>query len=126
MKYSRQRELILKEIKNTNMHPTAEGIYTKLKKTNPSLSLGTVYRNLNLFLQEGIIDKLVICNGPDRFDADTFPHSHLFCEQCGRVLDIDEAYLDDINSMVEEKTKHKIHSHSIVFQGICEECINQN
>ena len=63
MKFSRQRELILNEVKNNHLHPTADNIYTNLKKDNPGLSLGTVYRNLSQLTEHEFISKLSI---PDR------------------------------------------------------------
>ena len=77
MKFSRQREIILRHVKNFPVHPTADQVYTALKKENPNLSLGTVYRNLNQLSDAGMLKKIHIADGSDRFDGRTDPHFHM-------------------------------------------------
>ena len=79
-RYSRQRELIYRTLKASHEHPTAEMIYQALKPTNPNLSLGTVYRNLNLLVEEGIIARMSF--QVERYDADLSPHAHFACSCC--------------------------------------------
>ena len=85
-RYSRQRELIYEALRQTEQHPTAEMIYQWLKPANPSLSLGTVYRNLNLLADEGAIRRMAF--PVERYDAKTMPHPHFCCDQCGAVYDL--------------------------------------
>ena len=85
-RYSRQRELIYEAVKGSGQHPTAEMVYRWLKPANPSLSLGTVYRNLNLLTEEGRIVRMAF--PVERYDADTSLHTHFRCDRCGGVFDL--------------------------------------
>ena len=92
-KYSRQRQLILDYLKSTTSHPTAEQIYAELKPQNPALSLSTVYRNLRLLADDGIILRLDTGESTDRFDADLSEHHHFICTKCGQVTDVFRSFL---------------------------------
>ena len=85
-RYSRKREAILNAIQSTDCHPSAEWVYQTLKPTHPDLSLGTVYRNLVLFQQQGLIQSIGVVKGQERFDGCIAPHSHLICTCCGAVM----------------------------------------
>ncbi len=87
-RYSKQRELIYENLKARCDHPTAEIIYTELKKDNPSLSLGTVYRNLNFLADAKMIRKLDVGQTIVHFDADLSAHHHFICNECQQVYDI--------------------------------------
>lgn len=94
-RYSRKREAILNAIQSTDCHPSAEWVYQTLKPTHPDLSLGTVYRNLVLFQQQGLIQSIGVVKGQERFDGCIAPHSHLICTCCGAVMDLPHPMLDD-------------------------------
>jgi Fur family peroxide stress response transcriptional regulator len=87
-KHSRQRDAILTAIQSTRSHPSAQWVYEKLKPRMPGLSLGTVYRNISLFREEGLVRSLGVVNGEERFDGFVSPHPHCICSRCGRVADI--------------------------------------
>lgn len=89
LKYSRQRESIKEFLAARTDHPTADTVYTNLRKTFPNISLGTVYRNLSLLSDMGEIIKISTGDGADRFDGRTAPHNHFVCRQCHRVIDLD-------------------------------------
>ena len=126
MKFSKQRELILNVVKENSVHPTADFIYEYLKKDNPNLSLGTVYRNLSQLVEHGFIRKVSIPGYPDRFDGKLCDHSHMICAKCGEVLDIESDLLKNIPSNISDELEVKIISCNISFQGICKRCtINQ-
>lgn len=122
LKFSRQRELIYNRVKNYPVHPTADEVYTALKKEHPNLSMGTVYRNLNLLSKTGMLIKIHIDNSPERFDARTDSHCHMLCERCGRVFDIECGTPEGIEERVFEKHGHIITGVSLSFKGICGEC----
>lgn len=122
MKFSRQREIILRHVKDFPVHPTADQVYTALKKENPSLSLGTVYRNLNQLSEMGMLKKIRIADGSDRFDGRTDPHFHIICESCGQVFDIETPELEDIISRIGQRDGHKITDVTLNLRGICAEC----
>ncbi len=123
-KYSRQRELIYKTVIENKVHPTAEFVYNYLKKDNPQLSLGTVYRNLQQLSDNGEINRLSIPNQPDRFDGVIEEHYHAVCEKCATIYDIHINEMFDIDSLVAEKTGLDITGHEIIFKTICPMCKN--
>ena len=86
-KHSYKRDAILNCLRTTTCHPTAEWVYTQLKPTIPDLSLGTVYRNLAQFKEEGLIDCVDSPDTQEHFDGCTAPHAHVVCSGCGRILD---------------------------------------
>ena len=83
--YSRKREAILSAICSTDIHPTADWIYQKLKPIYPDLSLGTVYRNIARFKEDGLIISVGVVEGQERLDGTTAPHAHFICSKCGCV-----------------------------------------
>ena len=121
-KFSRQRELIYNRVKNFPVHPTADEVYTALKKEHPNLSMGTVYRNLNLLSETGMLIKIHIDNFPERFDARTDNHCHMLCKRCGRVFDIEYDAPEGIGERVFEKHGHIITDVSLSFKGVCSKC----
>ena len=86
--YSRQREAVMKVLRESKAHPTANQVYEEVKKTIPNISLGTVYRNLSSLGEAGEILCLHVANGPERYDGDISPHLHLHCRECGIVYDV--------------------------------------
>lgn len=119
-RYSRQRELIYQCLKGTTEHPSAEMVYNWLKPENPGLSLGTVYRNLNLLCDEGYLIRLPFAI--DRFDADVSAHAHLNCAVCGRVFDL-KGPCDQIRAaFLETNPGFKLGTCRLVFDGTCAEC----
>lgn len=119
-RYSRQRELIYQTLMETDQHPTAEMVYHWLKPTNPNLSLGTVYRNLNLLADEGTISRMSF--PVERYDANTQPHAHLKCQTCGKVYDIHLAHDQGICDKAIMQSGHQIVGYDLTFQGECVHC----
>lgn len=122
MKYSRQRELVLAAVKSSMEHPTADMVYAALKADNPSLSLGTVYRNLNLLAQTGQIHKIGMPGGSDRFDGRTDEHYHMLCQKCGRVYDVQLDTLSELDGQIQSQTGFLVHSHDLIVRGVCQAC----
>ena len=89
LKYSRQREAIKASLMNRCDHPTADALYASIREEFPNISLGTVYRNLNLLVETGEIRKLSCGSGADHYDGDVSPHYHFVCRECGHVYDMD-------------------------------------
>lgn len=123
-KYSRQRELIYKTVMENKVHPTAEFVYNYLKKDNPQLNLGTVYRNLQQLSENGEISRLSIPNQPDRFDGIIEEHYHAVCEKCSKIYDIHINEMPEIDRLVAEKTGLDITGHEIIFKTLCPMCKN--
>ncbi len=120
-RYSRQREMIYRAVAGSKEHPTAEMVYQWLKPANPNLSLGTVYRNLNLLAEEGILVRMPF--PVERYDACTGPHSHLRCERCGRVVDVELPYDGDLDAAAAASAPElTVRRHDVVFYGLCPGC----
>lgn len=120
MRYSRQRELILKKVAVLDNHPTAEEIYREASRECPNLSLGTVYRNLNSLAAAGLVRRVPVPGQADRFDHTLHRHGHLCCTRCGSVTDVavDEAALlaslrDSIGT---------VESFELTLFGVCKAC----
>jgi len=88
MKYSKQREHILKTLRENVIHPTADEIYALARKGMPSLSLATVYRNLNQLAENGIIRRIDGLDGSVHFDHNLCKHYHFICTKCNKVYDV--------------------------------------
>ena len=123
-RFSRQREQIYQAVCAAKTHPSAQMVYDDLKKDLPKLSLGTVYRNLHQMAEEGTLVEL---DGPvARFDAITVPHTHIRCERCGGVRDVDLPYDPELDRMAERAGGWTVHSHSLMFCGICPACAGES
>ena len=122
LKYSKQRESIKNFLVTRYDHPTAETVYLNIRKEFPNISLGTVYRNLNLLAEIGEIQKLSPGIGPDRFDGNPAPHYHFICRHCGCVMDLTVSGLDHINILAGQDFDGEIEGHITYFYGACPSC----
>ncbi|HHW54420.1 MAG: transcriptional repressor [bacterium] len=119
---TRQRALILKILRDTKSHPTADWIYNEVRKEIPDISLGTVYRNLRLLKEMGEIQELQWGSTYSRFDGNPEEHYHFNCEKCGQVLDVDIDVQRYLEEKVEEKHGWKVTKHRLEFWGLCHDC----
>lgn len=124
-RFSKQRVALLELLSSTKEHPTAAWLYQNLRKDFPSISLGTVYRNLSLLAEQGKIQILRNGSGFDRFDANVSDHSHITCTVCGKVADLDSEIPGEDNAerIAEEASGFRVFSHKLDFYGICPECL---
>ena len=122
MRYSRQRELITDIIKGRCDHPTADMIYSSAREIEPSISLGTVYRNLKLLSDEGVIVTLETEDKRLHYDGDVSRHSHFICSDCGKIIDLFRPANtpDELREMGLSVTSEKC-----VYYGLCTDC-NKN
>jgi len=119
---TKQKRMILEVLKSTNTHPTADWVYEKVRKKIPSISIGTVYRNLNILKAQGQILELNFGKGFSRYDGTPDNHYHFTCEECGRVLDVDAPLAHELDGKVEESMNVTVSRHRLEFYGVCEEC----
>jgi Fe2+ or Zn2+ uptake regulation protein len=84
--------------------------------------MGTVYRNLNNLVEQGLINRIDFGSTFDRFDAKVGPHYHFICEKCGAVVDLELPIDETLNRKVDESTAFKVKSHRIEFYGMCDQC----
>jgi len=124
--YSRKREAILEKIRSTDKHPTADDIYFSLKTEYQDLSLGTVYRNLSLFKQEGDVITVAVVDGQERYDGRTTPHGHFICHKCNAVMDVDLSLdQNSIATSLSKKESCQVDKVVCTAYGICHICLNQ-
>ncbi len=121
MRYSPQRESILKIVRETNTHPTAEWIFSQTRQEIPTVSLGTVYRNLNQLADHGLI-KRIFDNGHVRYDGTTARHDHFRCEICGRIYDVNVP-LEGIVDQLFPAQGFQVTDYSLEITGTCPDCL---
>lgn len=119
---SRQRNAVLKVLRSTTSHPTADWIYGQVRKSIPNVSLGTIYRNLKLLKEMGEIIELNYGSTFSRFDGNPVPHYHLICERCGRVFDVHDVEFPGMDEEVARKTDFQVKGHRLEFYGVCPDC----
>jgi Fur family transcriptional regulator, peroxide stress response regulator len=124
MRLTTQRQIILEELGKVTSHPTANEVYDMVRKRLPRIGLGTVYRNLELMAETGMILKLEVGGTQKRFDATVAPHYHIRCLSCGKVDDLEIPVMADINKTAAELSHYQVLGHHIEFSGLCSECSN--
>lgn len=127
-KITPQRMAIVKIISGGEGHPSVETIYEKLQGDFPTMSLATVYRTILLIKSLGEVLELGFPDGSNRYDGNKpYPHPHVICVKCGRIIDPDLSSLKDMQQEVADETGFTILTHRLDFFGICQDCrINQN
>lgn len=123
IRYSRQREEIYNYMLSTKEHPSAEMVYEALKAEHPNLSLGTVYRNLNLLAELGKVRRVATVQNVDRFDAVCEDHAHFICECCGKVEDFFDVNMDSVKDLCGNLSDHRILRLNVVMEGRCSDCM---
>lgn len=120
-----QRYAILEYLALDGIHPTANEVYEELKDEFPSMSVATVYNNLNFFKQAGIVKELPFGDNSTRFDLTDTTHYHAVCNNCGKVVDFNYPGLDEAEKVIEAMTEFKVDGHSFKINGLCKECQTQ-
>lgn len=121
-----QRKAILSYLISTDTHPTAEKIYEVIRKEVAVTSLATIYNNLNLFVQKGLVKKIKAKDEAIHFDFFMEKHYHVICECCGKIVDLYYPQLTEFEQYAEEKTGFQITAHAVEIYGTCPECqLNQ-
>lgn len=119
--FSSKREAIFKTIASTKSHPSAAWVYDRLKDEIPNLSLGTVYRNIALFKEQGKVITVATVDGEERIDADTSDHAHFVCEHCSRVFDLNSGPLAALENTLTQNG-FEVNRKNVVFHGKCCDC----
>ncbi|MDR2375472.1 MAG: transcriptional repressor [Treponema sp.] len=122
-KHSKKRDEILDLIRSTSSHPSARWVYEQLKPLFPRLSLGTVYRNIRTFREDGDLISVGVVQGEERFDGRVQPHPHFICSRCGKIVDI-EGSMDKTQGMSEGFIPPDLYvdHRKTVFYGLCGDC----
>lgn len=122
LRMTKQRQVILDELRKLHSHPTADEMYRLLRRRLPKISLGTVYRNLEVLSDVGLIQKIEVAGTQKRFDGNASHHYHVRCNRCSRLEDV---YMDVDNGMnkeVSRLTEYDIALHRMEFIGVCPTC----
>lgn len=119
-----QRSLVLEAVNAMHCHATADEVYAYIAKEHPSISRGTVYRNLNRLAESGDIRKLEIPGEADRYDHICGKHYHLKCVVCRSIFDVDMEYINDLESGVKNRQGFDLLGYDLYFKGVCPQCKN--
>ncbi len=119
---TRQRSIILEELRSVNCHPSADEIYAKVRKRLPRISLGTVYRNLEILCELGEIQKIESGGTLKRFDGKPETHYHIRCIGCDRLVDAPVNPFIRAGDAIHTATDYKIIGHRFEFTGVCPMC----
>ncbi|NOY08349.1 MAG: transcriptional repressor [Spirochaetes bacterium] len=126
IKKTKARTIILEEINKIKSHPTAYEMFEIVKQRLPRVSLGTVYRNLDILSEHGLVLKLKMNDAQMHYDGRTDEHYHIQCVKCGKTEDIPLEMLKDIDTAVRDKTSYRILYHTISFYGLCTGCAEED
>ena len=121
---SKKREAIYNAICNDKTHPTAEQIYNVVKEKEPDISLGTVYRNISEFEEEGLIKRIVQTDSQARYDGNMKVHDHFVCSRCGKICDTQRTVETD-KDIQKITAEHSVAVDSVIYNGLCKKCLEQ-
>ncbi|MFC7442451.1 peroxide-responsive transcriptional repressor PerR [Laceyella putida] len=117
-----QRHAILNYLYSSMGHPTADEIYKALEGDFPNMSVATVYNNLRVFKEAGLVRELTYGDASSRFDANMMDHYHVICRDCGKITDFDHPPLFLVEQKAAQSTGYQVESHRMEFYGICPDC----
>lgn len=117
-----QRHAILEFLVDVKTHPTVDEIYKALESRFPSMSVATIYNNLKVFLEAGLIRELTYGDGASRFDADMSEHYHAICKQCGKIEDFEYGPIDEAEVQAAAQTGYEVQGHRMEVYGLCPNC----
>ncbi|MCM2676750.1 peroxide-responsive transcriptional repressor PerR [Alkalicoccobacillus plakortidis] len=117
-----QRHAILEYLYESLIHPTADDIYKALEGRFPNMSVATVYNNLRVFKEVGIVKELTYGDSSSRFDSVTTDHYHAICNECGKIVDFHYPGLNEVESLAEHVTGFDVSGHRMEIHGTCADC----
>jgi Fur family transcriptional regulator, peroxide stress response regulator len=120
-----QRHAILEYLFNSLSHPTADDIYKALEGKFPNMSVATVYNNLRVFKDVGLVRELTYGDSSSRFDSITSHHYHVICEKCEKIVDFSYPGLDEVETLAAHVTGFKVRSHRMEIYGTCPDCLKK-
>ncbi|MCA0173525.1 peroxide-responsive transcriptional repressor PerR [Bacillus hwajinpoensis] len=117
-----QRHAILEHLIQSMSHPTADEIYKSLEGKFPNMSVATVYNNLRVFKEIGLVKELTYGDASSRFDCVTTDHYHIICDDCGKIVDFHYPGLDEVETLAEQVTGFRVGDHRMEIYGKCPDC----
>ena len=121
-----QKKLVYDAVRDLGSHATAEEIYAHVSAVYPTISKGTVYRNLNALCADGELRKIEIPGAADHFDHKCDNHYHIICVRCGKVFDVDMEPIVSLQTQIRDTRGFDFFDCDIVFRGICPSCKEKN
>lgn len=122
LRMTESRKAILDALSGTRTHPTADEVYTMVREKLPRVSLGTVYRNLDVLAREGLIRTIAEAGEQRRYDRTVSEHHHIRCTVCGRVEDVELDPAADLDHMIRDDRGYSVQGYTLCFEGVCREC----
>lgn len=126
LKYSLQREEILKVLYNSDKHLTPEEIHKKVKKINSNIGLATVYRALSFLENEGLVNSISFGIEGKKYELNRgHHHDHMICLNCDKIIEFFDEKLEKLQEQIAKKHGFKLITHELNMYGICENCKNE-
>lgn len=117
-----QKDLVRNAVFEMKRHVTANEVYAFIKKMYPTIGKGTIYRNLEILVEEGALRKVEVLDGPNRFDFTLENHYHVMCVRCGEISDVDMDEIPDLLERIHDNHGIEYLDYDISFKGICPQC----
>jgi Fur family peroxide stress response transcriptional regulator len=117
-----QRIAICRYALNNREHPTAQRVYTEVKKLHPTVSLATVYKTLQVLRELRLIQELTYQQGETRFDSNVAPHINVICLRCGSVRDIEDRVVREVTARASSRARFVVTGQRFDIYGLCERC----
>ncbi len=121
---SNAREVILEELKKLKTHPRGGELFDIVRRRLPQISLGTIYRNLDLLRRQGLVTEL-FCGDFNRYDGNASPHHHFLCRECRRLWDFEVGVVLEKIESATSTTGFQVEGQYVVFYGLCDRCSSQ-
>lgn len=128
LKYTKQREILLKTLYNSDMHYTPESLYIEIKKIDPNLNIGiaTVYRTLNLLEEAQMVTSISFGSAGKKYELANKPHhDHMICKNCGKIIEFENLIIERQQSLIAKEYNFKLTGHLMQLYGICGDCNNK-
>jgi Fur family ferric uptake transcriptional regulator len=122
IRMTESRKAILSVLSGARTHPTADEVHMMVRERLPRVSLGTVYRNLEILAREGMIQTIAAAGERRRYDGTVSEHHHIRCTVCGRVEDVELEPSADLGHMIRDDRGFSVQGYTLCFEGICREC----
>lgn len=127
LKYTEQRRIILESFLKTETHFTVDDLYAKVKEVNQAIGYTTIYRTLKLFTECGLANEMKFKDGITRYEHrfGHEHHDHLICVKCGRLIEVVEPEIEELQEKLARKHNFKIEHHRMELYGTCQKCVRE-
>lgn len=124
--FTHQRQLIYRALAESEVHPTTEAVYEKVRTEIPSISLATVYKNIKTFLAVGLLREVTLLHDSQRLDANLENHHHFICTQCKTILDLEDRDLSPVRLKRRLPAGSRVQRYEVEVLGLCPRCARTN